>query len=411
MPIESAKMKFRKTSAIVSSLFVLYPLGSMPFVVYDMKRRRFYAFFLWALFMGLLAVLYPPTGDLYRYTMDFETYRGIKFENFLSYLSLKFDYFLPFLSYGLGEIGLNFDISRFIYNFMAYILIGRIYIDVTNSNPHLRGQYSWIFLIMFVPFSISTYLQRFGLSIVLFTYGTYLIEHKKQKRGWWFVLWSIFNHATFIVFAVMLLFRNIKLLYFSKPFLWLVAISIFFAGSIGSDFFLSLLSFLPVDIVNHFSTYLDGYQAGEFLQDHSVAYRIGRFMTQSVSYVAMAVYVIKYRKGANYSNIVNMIFIACVISVPFSVIHYRLLMLLLFNIKIYCLINYTRTVSFRNAVIWLCCFSIFSNILGLWSTRRQLCVSNIEKVFYSSSIQCLSHTYDKEWIRDNVYADGNFKHD
>lgn len=123
-----------KRKNILIVFFILFPLYTLPWIVQGMMRLEKWAFVLWAFFMGLVGILYPPVGDIYQYTKDFYIYEGCSWEFFLELLSLKFDFLLPLLSYFIGLIGWNFDISRFIYNFLSYLILGTIFLDIVRNN-------------------------------------------------------------------------------------------------------------------------------------------------------------------------------------------------------------------------------------------------------------------------------------
>lgn len=152
-----------------------------------MVRTEKWAFYLWAIFMGLLGMLYPPTGDFYRYQMDFYKYQGLDFNTFLFVVGVDFNFFLSFLSYFVGKLGLNFDITRFIYNFIAYSILGKLFIDIVYSNlniKHCSNKSKFKILLLLFSFTIATYLYRYGLSsIFLYTVSILLLLRIKKMDG------------------------------------------------------------------------------------------------------------------------------------------------------------------------------------------------------------------------------------
>lgn len=120
--------------AVAIVIFFLYPLLSVPFWVVGMFKREKWAFVLCALFMGLLSILYPPAGDLYRYAEDFNLYKDCDWDTFLILLVLKFDYFLPFLSYSIGKLGGTPELTRFVFAFIAYSLFFDLFFLIVRKN-------------------------------------------------------------------------------------------------------------------------------------------------------------------------------------------------------------------------------------------------------------------------------------
>ena len=55
--------------------------------------------------------------------------------------------------------------------------------------------------------------------------------------------------------------------------------------------------------------------------------------------------------------------------------------------------------------------TMLSNIMGLWSSRREISISDLSLICYASTPQILMHTYSEQWINKNVYENGDFNHD
>ena len=173
--------------------------------------------------MGLFALLYPPVGDMYKYAEDYYLYQGLNWNDFLFVTALThFDFLLPLISYIFGGIGLNNDLIRFLYNFLGYFLISKLFIKIIYSNPQYYVNKNFIVnaLIIFVPFSIIIYAFRTNLSLVLFIYGVYnIIYENKTVSGWGYVLFAVFNHISYLIFALFLLLSRYIHVCFSKKIL------------------------------------------------------------------------------------------------------------------------------------------------------------------------------------------------
>ncbi len=398
----------KKNTIATMVLFFIYPIAAIPFIVQGMLNNKRWAFVLWAFFMGLLGLLYPPTGDLYRYTTDFLSVKGVSWAEFKFFLTLKQDWLLPYISYIIGKLGLNFDLSRFIYNFVSYLLLGLLYTDITDSNPHYSKKNAVLFLGTFIIFSIGAYTIRFSASTVLFAYGAYNVVYKSKKSGWIFVILAFVNHLTFIVFAIALLFHKSRSLAFSKK---LVIFLIIFSFTVDSSSLIKLFSFLPLDIIDHYSIYLDGYWAKEYLNDHSFLYRLQMTITSLVSYAAAIIYILTYDKYNKGITLVNSVLLLTTLVTPFATIATRFVGVLFIFIKIHFLSIYKNTKSYKKYLMALFLLTMFSNAMGLWASRRQLAVSDIKIIAYSSVPQILTHTYSEKWINSIVYDNGDFKHD
>lgn len=402
-------LNVNKEAGIAFLLFIIYPLLSLPLILKGMLNNKKWGYFLFACFMGLLGILYPPTGDFYRYTREYFVIKDyFDWEQFKDYLLIKQEFLLPYISYIFSKLNIPFDFSRFIYNFIAYYLLGDIYISEISRNCHYTKKYSAYFIGMFISFSLSLYLFRFFFSMILYAYGVYCIVYKRKNQGWIFVILSVLNHFSFIVFAVVLVLTKLFHFRFRK---WIVILLCIPALAFGGNLMTDLLSFLPTDIVNRYSEYLDGYYAGAYLEDHSLKYRISILLSSAITYAAVIIYMITYdKKTIGKESIVNGILLVTILSSPFSTIAYRFATVLLLFIKIQFLNAFDGTRKQFRYLMILFLLTMFSNMTGLWSSRRQISISDFSLIYYASAPQIMMHTYSEQWINKNVYEDGDFNH-
>ena len=74
-------MKISKVHFILLAVFVIYPLAALPIILIEIYNRNYYALNYLAIFMGLLAYLWIPSGDLYTYQLDFEFLKTLSIES------------------------------------------------------------------------------------------------------------------------------------------------------------------------------------------------------------------------------------------------------------------------------------------------------------------------------------------
>ena len=373
-----------------------------------MYKGKNWAFVLWAIFMGLVGILWPPTGDLYRYTQDFYSYKDIKFDDFLFLLSFKFDYLLSLISYWLGHFDLNFDLTRFIYNFIGYLLLGNIYIKIIRKNSFLQTcKNRKILLVVFMTFSFSSFLFRFGLSTILFVYGTYKIVYEKKYIGYLFVFFSVLNHASFILLLLGLLIYQLGYFHFSKKMLSiLVVLALFTDSNLIINSFYNLP--LPIEIIDRYSAYFDGKWAGKYLDDKSWKYQLMQFLLNSFAYIYIILYIYYYNKGnSNAQRVTNMLLMLSLITLPFITIHRRFLSILSLLCKVYILDSYSNKIVEQKILRLILSLVIFSTLMGVYSQRNELSISDMKKLTYQSTFQILFHSYDDKWIDKNITSDGD----
>lgn len=387
---------------------MIFPFYSIPWIIQGMIRLEKGAFVLWACFMGLIGVLYPPVGDVYRYTQDFYLYKGCNWNFFIELLSLKYDYLLSFLSYFVGLIEWNFDIVRFVYNFCSYLILGNIFLDIIKNNPWLREDRKAIMYALgtFIFFSLNTFLWRFGFSMALFAFGCYLLVYKSKKKGWIYVVLSVFNHISFGIFVIVLILQQLGLFRFRK---WIVVVLCLCSLLINSNILLvHFLPYLPIDIIQRFGAYVDGYYAMDYIADHSWKYQLQTILQSSVTYVAIVVYILTYQgRKDKMEGITNAILVLVCLSLPFDTMRIRFLAVLLLFIKIYYLVNYdNRKRKFYYLKIMFL-FVMIGNMVNIWGARRQIDISDYNLLFYTSVPQILFHTYSSQWIDENITTEGD----
>lgn len=387
---------------------LISPILCIPFAFYGMIKVRKWGFSIWAIFMGLLGILYPPTGDIYRYYVDFKTISNVSWDNFIFFLTFRNDYLLFFIEYLLAKCHLNFDLYKFLYNFISYYILGKLFIDVVDSHEKLTPAIKILILFTIIPFSFSVFLFRFDFSKLLFVYGSYNIIYNNKRRAWIIILVSYLNHLSIIILAIILLFTKIRLFSFSKHLLIVLCI---ICMTIDASIASSILRFLPISIVNHYAVYLDGYWAGDFLNDHSLLFKIQRFISVGITYIAILIYIIIYNKrNLKNENLVNGIILITTLSSPFITIFYRFSSVLFLVIKFYFFKYYNYSKKSYYCLVVLFALTMTSNLMGLWSIRRQIEISELDKIILPAPyIICFS--YSDSWVSNNVFDNGDFKHD
>lgn len=403
---KSLSFKVSKECLVAVVLFIILPLYSTPLIIYGMWKQKSWAFILWALFMGLIGILVPPTGDFYRYAMDYEMYKGLEWSDFLFVALLQKDLMLPLLSFFIGELGLHFDLSRFLYNFIGYYLLGILYLDIIQNNLYLhRKKVALYALGFFVSFNLSIYCFRYFLSAIFFVYGAYQIVYKSKKLGWCFVGLAVFNHMSYVIHTAALILQQMHFFRFSRN---LVIILIFLSFFLDSSLIIKTFTFLPVDFVSTYMIYLDGYWAQNFLEDQSWKLKMQMFVGNLIQYFCVLIYVAQYKNsGKKYTSLTNSMLLLATITTPFATINGRFLAVMTYFIKVHLLVAYDNTRKMFKYLVVMFWLTMLSNVMGLWGVRRQLAISDFPILFYSSFFHILNHTYDSNWIHQNVSGDGD----
>lgn len=402
----NCSIKISKEATITTLIFIVLPLYSVPFIIYGMWKRKKWAFTLWAIFIGLLGILFPPVADLYRYTMDYELYKGLDWNTFVIIASIKRDLMLPIISYFIGNLELNFDLYRLLYNFLGYYLLGLIYLDIVNRNINLQKKKVLIYALgFFISFNIAIYCYRYFLSAIFFLYGAYQIVYKKKKYGWIFIVLAVFNHLSYIVQTVALILQRMHFFKFSKRLVIFLFIISFF---IDSSIITYIFNQLPSNFVSSYVDYVEGQWAGDYLEEHSWRYKLQLFINNLIIYFCAIIYILQYNKcNKKYSSLPNAMILLATVTTPFVTISLRFLAVAMYFIKVHLLTIYDGSLSFYKYLKIMFWLTMITNLMGLWGYRRQIYISDYHMLLYSSSIHILRHTYDSNWMNENISDDGD----
>ncbi|MCR8872912.1 EpsG family protein [Phocaeicola barnesiae] len=397
-----------KTISII--IFLLYPILSVPFFIIGILNRQRWAFILCALFMGLLAILYPPAGDLYRYAEDFNLYKDCDWSTFTILLVFKFDYFLPFISFCIGKLGGTVELTRFIFTFLSYYLLFDLFLLIVKDNKSLLERNIYICaLIILVPLTFWTFLFRYFFAAAFLLNGTYRWFFYNEKKGLFLIGFSILVHVSYIPFIFLCWFaksRFFKFHYIIVIILFALAF-ILDTASLGEK----LLTILPFSdsLVEHIFEYIDGSQSEDTTKNFSLLQMLVFYISNFVSFYIYYVYIRIYRLNYNiYMNLVNLMLIMLLVTASFPVIFGRLTLINLFLIKISMLISYLKTGKLTRYFKYMCYATIFLFAISCWQKRFFLSVSFESKIFTSTLYDILTFSYSEDWVNSNLDEEGDF---
>lgn len=397
---------------LISWLIVLLlPLYSLPWVMYRMYKLEKLAYVQFAFFMGLVGILYPPSGDLYRYYLDYTTYQNLDWNSFLLYALLEFDYLLSFLLYGLGYLRIPCDISRFIFGFVGYYLIGKLFLQLVRDNPSIRQYKGWC-LLVFIVFSLNAYLYRSGLACVLFAYGAYYIIYKNSKKHWVFVLLSILTHFSFIVFAILLFFSKVMSLRFHRPLTYFVILVFFIFGIFNVGVFFDVLGSggLSGALFERYKGSVEVDDAGALARGFSwknlLWQRFGYFIA-----LVLLFFFVKFRNesGKREWSFIDYLLLITVAVSPFSFVFGRFVAPLTFILKFFFFKHFNSQEIKKKFLRVLFYMVLVLDIMNVWAKRHEVDISDMSEITTSTSIGIIKHTYSDAWINRNITSYGDLE--
>ena len=383
-------------------MFIIYPLLSIPGIMIEIARNKKYAYILLAIFMGYIGMLYTPAGDFYRYVLDFTSYKTESYDSIKSIIMSGNDFIQPMLFWIIAKLGMSSDATRFVYNLLGYLLLFSMVRKYTEKAPTNNSRFN-LFIIVIMMVSFRLFLSRYGLSTILFVYGVFNIFEGKNK-GWIYLVISFLHHfafaVLFIVFVIFWIFRYKGNKYFT---LILLISSFIFTSDILSPILESLAGSVP--IVNHILYYVDGYYANEYLEDHSVRFRIMTMLSSFGYYSLLLFFYFSFRKS-EYSGFIDTLLLLIVIVSPFQGICGRFILVA----QIFLLLYFVRYISQngypgRHVKNYFIITSLLLLFINIWGARRELYLSNENRILLPS-VFIWNAEFSNEWIDMNISSDG-----
>lgn len=404
-------MKIKYNSLLVFFCFLLYPLGALPLLFIEIYNNKKYAFVLLSLFMGLVAYLIAPTGDLYVHSIEFSDFKDFTFSDFLSILPFTIDFVYYFIAFIFAKLAIPFGFIRFIFVVLSYLIVFDIFRDVCSSNNNLNKNKKLTTIVFFICFFQVLFMSvaiglRFGFSVYLMLYGVYLLFKKNNFKGWFFILLSCFTHFSMIlIFFSILIAKLFKITKLNKTVLFL---SLGFA-IIGTDILQFIIDLLPLNdfLKEKLIMYITGYWGNSFLEDHSFLYRISRLFNHISVYPLMFFLFITKVKNQLLS-IVFVLSILLFILYPITNLFYRFVMIIVPILLISFLLSYDNSKLHSLFLILIFTCSSITFFLGnIYSHKRNLQISYEYKLTYTSFPMIFFSSYDKNWIDDHITSNGD----
>lgn len=274
------------SSLIAIFLFLLYPIASFPFILYGIYKRDKVAYVLFCLFMGVFTLLLVPSGDLYRYMLVYEQTKYYSFIDIFSNASdSQFDFFLNIVCFVAYKLGLNSNYVRVIYALIGYSLLCKLHNDICKDNQDTittNGLAFMLFLclVFIVGFVSLTY--RWQLSAIIFAYGVYGIEVRKNKKAWFWIFLAVLNHFSFALISLFFIIQ--RFIKFKFPTIILIVLFILTVFSSLNVVSSVVQNYVGGDIYSKLNVYTDGYWKEDFFQDHSWRFRMMYLLKEYLSY-------------------------------------------------------------------------------------------------------------------------------
>ncbi len=363
--------------------------------------------------MGMCAILWLPSGDLYRHSMTYFQLKDMNYNDFLIFQALNLDIVLYSITFAFAKLGINFEIVRFLFVFISYQCVFWIYQDVAQHNEILKNNqyyYKLGFVLMFmsVAFFNITHGLRYGLAIYISAAGVYKLFWKGQKTGWFFMFFAGLVHFSTFIFIAPCVMSFLKRTINKRSIAYL-SIAILILGAPAINNILELLP-LPELLSNRTSQYTAGYWAQEFFEDHSFKYRISKFLSYwSIFPLMMISYKNISRKTSVLTDKMLLLMIPLLaVAYPFGEIMPRFSYFLIIIYVCSCLtyVNVFIKNKWNLRIVYF--FTILTFIANIYTFRRELSLSSEYKLLYSPLPTILFYTYSESHINQLIDETGSY---
>ena len=395
-------------------LFIICPALSFPVILYHASRRRYWAYTMLAVFMGLCAMLWPPTGDLYRHTMDYFAFRELNVREFSYYMEMRgesrFDFLLPLLSFLFAKAGIPFEFIRFLFIFIVYMLAFRVFEDCIRKNPGIGNGRTGIavFFIFFLSIQFFTIVMglRFGFAVILLAYGAWQYLEEKKLFGLLFIALSCMVHFSVIPVAMLLFLARfgVRINNF-----WIALLCVGAVLCLNSAVFQRVIEILPISDGEKMamSVYVSGYWSGEFLEDHSLKFQITKYLSFLMAFPLMY-FAFRNKSDRPLCSFVRLLIPVVFICYAVSVTMFFRIGLLFVPMGTFLFFSgSTGCTSSRIRLLLICaCLSFASQV---YAFRREAAISHEYMLFYPAPVG-FSSTFSEQWIDRHVYNDGSIRH-
>ena len=399
-------MKFSNSSILVFFVFIIYPLGAFPLILIEIYNKKYYAFNYLAVFMGLLAFLWIPSGDLSRIQEDFEIIKSIEFLDLFNIISLDYSYNIILFVFGM--LNLDFAHVRFVICIISYLLFFNVIKNIIINNSYISSSKLNSFLFFLIFFFLLRFTGfitgvRFTFAFSIFFYGFFNVFYGSNKKGWFFMLAGAFVHFSFWVLILVILLQKLFKFKFNRPSIFLF---IFLALFLSIYIVSFIISILPIDesLKLYLENYTTGFYALEEYKTKSFLFKVSRFLAHFLIYPALFFVLIKKKNISNYSIFILM-FIFLSLSFNMNSVYSRYAFMSVFLFIIPFVVNYNKANTGFFKVFFICSFITYS--ASIYTVKRELFAGMQYKILYSSLPLIMTSEYDKTWLNNNIEENGS----
>lgn len=386
----------RKANIPVTILFLLYPLGALPFILIEIYNRKKYAVYLFAFFMAFLAYLLIPTtlDDLGRHYSDYENLKGFNWTAFKQMIVLNADFVLPTFQFILSQLGLSKQFIPFISVFIGYLvkllILFNFFILLKKTEDIKIDKKTTVILILIAIFSVS--FRNFALNIRMpvslsfLTLGVFNLFFQNKKSGWIFVILATITHYMTIIIIPLILLANVLSNTKILRKIFLVSFLFFFLPPSFITESIQTVSISNTELQKRQTEYTEGYWAQEFMNNLSFKGRVSRQLGNSAIYFILFYLVVFVQK----SKLRNLLYLLAIVtnflfSMPMLFSRYGYALgFLFFLLVLYELKDWSISPKGRLLIKIYLFFTITTWLSMVYSTRLQIIKSHPQMLYQTT---------------------------
>lgn len=401
---------------LVFMFIILSPLLSLPFILYGIYHRYKVSFFFMSVFLGLVAFLIGPTGDLYRHTLDYYSYIFYDPKNWIVFFSGG-DFITQIIAFMMAQNGIPYPFLRFFTVIISYnILFGIFndYIDTTTLRYTKTDLFCRFMLLIFISdFFEIIYGVRFvfSVSILLLGFYSYYINNKKIL-GVVITITSICIHYAILYYAIVLLLIPI-IIKIEKNKIWIVAFLAFLIGFLGYNLLIIIASYMNLKFMGYMSEGTWGTGTLEHEGARAGITRIFRYVYDRIS-IPLATMLVLYefydKRNFNCRILYGIVLLFCITN-QFGTAGGRVLYISEYFLFIFLIAmeqekqQLIRKRVFK-IVFLLFLFRTFMHVVGYGNIIR---ISSEHSKLILPVTEIFQTDYNLTWIFKNVNPDGSIK--
>lgn len=168
------------------------PILSLPFILQGIYKQERSAFFLFSLFLGLLAWLQVPLADLFRHSLNAYNYGFYSLSDIFGREDSS-DYFIPLMNWVLMHLHIPYQYLRLVTTTESFFLLTIIfnYMIKTSSRGYTRGEAFKRFCILWLFFEFLQMVSgvRYVFALCQYVFAMHLAFNKRSYIKAIFFAW------------------------------------------------------------------------------------------------------------------------------------------------------------------------------------------------------------------------------